>query len=205
MNPFIEQQQKAIEKLERNLVESRLENRLIWDKLLTTVLGVLGFSLTLFSTDFLSSQITHSFAKYGLLISWLTYGGALFVGFWLLKKETVFQTNESIRNNFFAMDMAEIMSGNTARLSDDMKNRFIALLILQLRSRNLNENHWTKGALETFDKHKKELQSYRLAKDPETFYSAQDRKEIYHIETYFYWLTVAGTLFLIATITSILI
>ena len=198
-----EQQEKANENLERITIQSRLEDRSLWDKLLTVVLGILGFSLTLFSTDFLSSQITNSFSKYYLLICWIFYSLSLFTGFLLLKKETEFQRKESLRNTFYAMDTAELLDSHTLQVKEDKKGSFIALQVLRGKSTGKND-FWSPYALEMFENYKKELNSYKLAGDPDKLYSITDRKIIGWSEKLFYLFILIATILLIISVTTIL-
>ncbi len=204
MSYLIEQQQKATENLERIASQSRLEDRLLWDKLLTVVLGILGFSLTLFSTDFLSSQIASSCSRYFLLTSWIFYSLSLFVGFLLLKKETQFQRKESLRNTFYAMDTAELLDSRSLQVKEDKKEHFIALLVLRGKSIGKND-HWSKSALEMFERRKKELNSYKLADNPEKLYSITEKRIIGWSEKIFYLFIIIATLFLIISVAFILI
>lgn len=204
MSYLNEQQQKANENLERITIQSRLEDRSLWDKLLTVVLGILGFSLTLFSTDFLSSQITNSCSKYYLMISWVFYCISLLAGFLLLKKETGFQRKEALRNTFYAMDTAELLDSHTLKVKDDKKGHFIALQVLRGKSTGKND-FWSKYALEMFEQYKKELNSYKLAGDPDKLFSIEDRKVIIWSEKVFYLFILIATVFLIISVTTILL
>jgi len=204
MSYLAEQQQKANENLEKTTFQSRLEDRTLWDKLLTVVLGILGFSFTLFSTDFLSSRLTCSNSKYLLLLSWISYGISLFAGFFLLKKETDFQRRESLRNTLYATDTSELLDSRTLQVKEDKKEHFIALQILRGKSIGRNE-FWSKSALDMFEKHKKELNSYQLINNPDNLYSITDRKIIKWTEMVFYFFVIIATFFLMLSVTTILI
>lgn len=204
MSYLVDQQQKAIQNLERVTTQSRLEDRSLWDKLLTVVLGILGFSLTLFSTEFLSSQITNSYSKYYLLTSWILYGLSLFAGFFLLKKETQFQRKESLRNSLYSMDTMELMDSRSLQVKEDKKEHFIALQVLRGKSIGKND-FWSKTALNIFEKHKNDLNSYKLADNPEELYSITDKKIIGYTERMYYFLILVATILLITSVTTVLI
>lgn len=204
MSYLIEQQEKANKNLERVGTESRLEDRALWDKLLTVVLGILGFSLTLFSTDELSSKIIDSCSKYFLLFTWVCYGLSLFIGFFLLKTETGFQRKASLRNTLYAMDTSELLDDKTLQVKEGKKEYFVALQVLH--SKNLDSNNmWSKTALEMYERHKKELNSYKLAGDPQKLYAIKDHLVIIWSEKIFYSLIIIATISLIASVAMVII
>lgn len=198
MSYLIEQQDKANQNLEKTSYQSRIEDRSMWDKLLTVILGILGFSLTLFSTEFLSSRIMNSSAKYFLLSSWILYSGSLFVGFFLLKKETLFQRRESLRNTFYAMDTADFLDDRTLKVKEDKRGHFIALQVLRSKSIG-SSGYWSEYALKMYENHKNDLNSYKMADKPEKLYSSLERKIIIWSERLFYLFIILATFSLIVS------
>ena len=202
MSFLSEQQEKANQNLERVTLESRIEDRTLWEKLITVILAVLGFSLTIFSTN-IHASATGYYSKYFLLSSWILYTISLFIGFFLLKKETLFQRKESLRNTLYAMDNGELLDDRTLQVKEDKKGQFVALQVLRGKSIGPN-NFWSKSAMEMYEKHKKELNSYKLAGEPEKLYSITDRRVITWSERLFYLIIVLATVSLIVSVTFII-
>ncbi len=202
MNYLIQQQEKANTNLERIYLQSRIEERSLWEKLITVVLAILGFSLTIFSMDNLS--LTVNYSKYFLLSSWIIYCASLFVGFFLLKKEILFQRKESLRNSFYAMDTAELLDEKTLKVKEDKKGHFIALQVLRGKTVGLND-HWSKEALDLYEKNKKSLNSYKLAGEPEKLYSPMDREVIIWSERIFYLSILIATISLMISVALLII
>lgn len=207
MTTFIqEQKNKAFENLEKTIEGSRLETRSLWGKLLTTTLAILGFSFTLFSTDFLSSQIMCSaFAKYLFFFSWFSYFCTLVAGFYLLREETGLEREKALIKSFYADDIALIMS-NIEYTQDKKNNMLLTLSFLhQKRLKEDSLNIYTKEVLDIFEANKKDLLSYRYVKNPDDFYTNKKEKNIDCLEKIFYSLIFIGTIFSVSGILNILI
>jgi len=198
MNFLLEQRAKAIQDLEKTNIQSRLEDRMLWDKLITLILAILGFGLTLFSTELLSEKIIVSCSKYFLLTSWILYCVSLFVGFFLLKKETLFQRAESLRNTLYALDNSELLD-DMLKVKEDKKSQFIALQILHGERIGSND-FWSPSAKTMYEQHKKELNSYEIVSNPEKFYSPAHKKIIVWSERIFYSLIIIATISLIISV-----
>lgn len=203
MNNFLlEQQDKANRDLESTIAQSRTEDRILWDKLITIVLTILGFSLTLFSTEFLSKKITSSYSKHFLLTSWIFYVITIIIGFFLLKKETVFQKNESLRKVLYALDSSELQDDNL-KIKQDKKDQWIALQILHAK-RSGPIDYWSKTAIDTYEKSKKSLNSYKAINHPEKFYSFSHYKLIIWSEKIFYSTIIIATISLMVSVLILL-
>jgi len=194
MDYLVEQQDKANKELEQSNIEARMEDRVLWDKLITIVLAILGFSLTLFSTELLSQEIMSSYSKYFLLSCWIFYIFSIFLGFFLLKKESEFNRGEYLRKTLYAMDLAKLTI-NGLKVLEDKKDQYLALLILH-GERTADNDFWKKKAREIYEKEKINLDSYGLIKEPEKFYSYSHRKLIVWCEKSFYFCIILSTILL---------
>lgn len=205
MNYLTEQRQKALHTAEQSNSNWRNENRLLWEKLVTLSLTVLGFSFTLFSTNFLSEKIMEpcSTSKYWLLISWVLYLLSIFIGFLLSKKETDFQREEAYRQTLYAEDMSEIMDVTTLNVKEDKKDNWIALHILH-QERTGDNDFWSKQARSIYEKNKSKLQSYYLLKNPDNFYSYSHQKLIFNCEKLFYGVIILATIFMMVSVISLI-
>jgi hypothetical protein len=204
MSYLRENQEQSNEKLSKVAAQSRLEVRVLWDKLLTIVLGTLGFSLTLFSTDSLSSQITSSCSKYYLLISWILYAFSLLTGFILMKRETTLQFTDALAQSLYSLDKFELLDENSLKVKEGKEGHLIALEVLH--SNRVDEDiSWSQIALDNFKKYKEQLYSYKLVKNANNFYSNKDEKSITNIAKIFYGLILIATTLLIISVSMILI
>lgn len=191
MNFLHEQQGKMNQNLEKVHAQSRLEDRALLEKILSVILGVLGFSLTLFSTEFLSQKIFVSCSKYFLLFSWIFYCVSLIIGLFYLKKETSFQKRGALQNTLFALDNLELMDSNL-KVKEGKNDQYIALMVLH--NKRLGDDDWSAKAKEIFEKNKIELNSYKMVSNPDEFYSLKDRRLISRLETIFYSLLFLATI-----------
>lgn len=205
MDYLTEQRQKALQNAEQANNNWRNENRLLWGKLITLSLTVLGFSFTLFSMNFLSEKIMEpcSISKYWLLVSWIIYLLSIFIGFLLLKKEADFQREEAYRQTLYAEDMNEIMDAVALNIKESKKDEWIALHILH-GERTGDNDFWSEEAMNVYKENKSKLESYNLLKNPDDFYSYSHKKLILNYEKSFYYLIILATVFLMVSVISLI-
>lgn len=204
MSYLRESQEQSTAQLIEVVAQSRLEVRALWDKLFTIVLGTLGFSLTLFSTESLSSQITSSCAKYYLLISWILYACSLLTGFILMKQETKLQFTNALAKSLYSLDKFDLLDDSSLKVKKGKEGYLIALEILHSR-RSGEDISWSQIALDDLEKYKSALHSYKMVQNADDFYSNKDEKNITNIAKIFYGLIIIATILLMISVSMILI
>lgn len=174
----------AIEKL-------RDENRNLWGKIIVLNLQIVGFSITLFATDFLSEYISDIKSLSFFVVAWFLYLLSVVAGLVLLKKESRFQVDESTKNLLYSQDQMDLLDSRTLKTKD--KDKYISLLILHSKRDLPTVSHWSSYAISIFEKNKKSLFSWKYLGDPENFFNFSHKKQITDLEKFLFVGSVLAT------------
>jgi len=173
----------------------RKEKRELWSRIILLSSAILGFSVTMFSSDYLSI-ISPLFLKMG----WGLFLINILCGLFLLKRESEFELSQSTAN--FSRKWDEMDLGYpTKSIDKDGKQKFLALLYLHnLRTMSEKELPFSQHATDIFEKNKKSLTSWQMIKNPEKFYSYSHMNIINWASKYFYGSFVLAMFFLVASV-----
>lgn len=169
----------------------RSEKRELWNNIIILSSAILAFSVTMVSG-------VHIEISWLLKMGWGLFLINILCGLFLLKKESEFQQEQSLANLAQKFDEVDI---ETPPKTQGDKDKFVGLLYLHsLRGTPPKELPFSPYAKDIFERVKGELQSWRMIKNPQKFYSYSHMAMINKTSYFFYGSFVLAIIFLISAV-----
>lgn len=171
----------------------RHEKRELWYKIILLSSAILGFSVTLFSSEYLEN-----ISGFVLKICWFVFIINIISGLYLLTKESDFEHASSTAKMFEMWDRSELPMSLE---KEEDRNKFLALTYLHtLRTVSPREKIFSDLTISIFERVKKELTSWKSISDPKNFYSYSHLKEINVVTEIFYTSFIVALILLILSV-----